>query len=186
MTDLAEALADQLDWHWQHQARPRLEGLTDEEYLWQPATYAWTVRHRDAPAPEWVTVRAGSGEWLIDFAFPEPEPSPVTSIAWRMGHLVVGVLGARVHSHFGGPEAEYLTWNYAGRAEEGLRQLDEAYAGWVAGVRSLTAETLARPVGPAEHDFAAFPMRDLVLHINREMIHHLAEIALLRDLWANR
>jgi hypothetical protein len=29
-------------------------------------------------------------------------------------------------------------------------------------------------------------MADLVLHIHREMIHHLAEIALLRDLYAAR
>jgi hypothetical protein len=29
-------------------------------------------------------------------------------------------------------------------------------------------------------------MLELVLHINREMIHHLAEIALLRDLYAHR
>ena len=29
-------------------------------------------------------------------------------------------------------------------------------------------------------------MAALVLHINREMIHHLAEVALLRDLYAHR
>jgi hypothetical protein len=29
-------------------------------------------------------------------------------------------------------------------------------------------------------------MAELVLHINREAIHHGAEIALLRDLYANR
>ena len=29
-------------------------------------------------------------------------------------------------------------------------------------------------------------MAALVLHINREMLHHGAEIALLRDLYANR
>lgn len=28
-------------------------------------------------------------------------------------------------------------------------------------------------------------MLDLLLHINRELIHHLAEIALLRDLYAH-
>jgi hypothetical protein len=27
------------------------------------------------------------------------------------------------------------------------------------------------------------PMATLVLHINREMIHHLAEVSLLRDLY---
>jgi hypothetical protein len=29
-------------------------------------------------------------------------------------------------------------------------------------------------------------MIELILHINREAIHHLAEIALLRDLYAHR
>ena len=29
-------------------------------------------------------------------------------------------------------------------------------------------------------------MAALVLHINREMLHHGAEVALLRDLYANR
>jgi hypothetical protein len=29
------------------------------------------------------------------------------------------------------------------------------------------------------------PMATLVLHLNREVFHHLAEVALLRDLWAH-
>jgi len=28
-------------------------------------------------------------------------------------------------------------------------------------------------------------MATLILHINREVFHHLAEVALLRDLWAH-
>lgn len=76
--DLVASIADQLDWHWRNQARPRLDGLTDEEYLGEPAPYAWTVRLKDAVTPEWVTMRAGTGEWLIDFAYPEPDPAPVT------------------------------------------------------------------------------------------------------------
>jgi hypothetical protein len=27
-------LAEQLDWHWREQLRPRLDGMTDEEYRW--------------------------------------------------------------------------------------------------------------------------------------------------------
>jgi hypothetical protein len=45
---------------------------------------------------------------------------------------------------------------------------------------------LAPPCGPAEGPFAEYPMAALVLHINREALHHGAEIALLRDLYANR
>ncbi len=132
-----------------------------------------------------MTARAGGGEWQLDWAHPEPEPAPVTSIAWRLGHVIVGVLGARAHSHFGGPEADILQWDYAGTAQQALDQLDAAYAAWSDGVRALDDEGLRRAVGPAEGPWAESPMLTLVLHINREAIHHLAEVALLRDLWAN-
>jgi hypothetical protein len=49
-------------------------------------------------------------------------------------------------------------------------------------VRGLGAAGLARPCGPAEAPFADAPLAALVLHINREAIHHGAEIVLLRDL----
>ena len=185
MSDLTADLLDQLDFHWRHHARPRLEGLSDEEYLWEPAPGTWNLRHRDADVPATVTARAGGGEWQLDWAHPEPEPAPVTSIAWRLGHVIVGVLGARAHSHVDGPEADILGWDYAGTAAEALDQLDAAYAAWTGGVRQLDDEGLRRPVGPAEGPWAESPMLTLVLHLNRETIHHLAEVALLRDLWAH-
>jgi hypothetical protein len=45
---------------------------------------------------------------------------------------------------------------------------------------------LAKPVGEAEGIYADRPYSTLVLHIHREAIHHLAEVALLRDLYAAR
>jgi len=178
--DWTTALVDQIDWHWTAQLRPRLEGLTDPEYLWEPAPGAWSVRPRGtATAP----VQGGSGAFVIEFAFPPPEPPPVTTIAWRLGHLIVGVLGTRNASHFGGPPVDYLGFDYAGTAEHALAQLDQHYATWLAGVRSLEEADLARPCGPAEGEYAPWPMAELVLHINRELIHHGAEIALLRDLY---
>ena len=129
-------------------------------------------------------MQGGSGEFTIDFAFPEPDPAPVTTIAWRLGHLVVGVLGMRVASHFGGPAHDYMAHDYAGTAAGALRQLDATHDAWVAGVRGLDSAALARPVGAAEGPWAEYPMATLVLHIHREVIHHGAEIALLRDLYA--
>jgi hypothetical protein len=177
------SLVDQLDFHWQHQLRPRLDGLTDAEYFWEPVPNVWTVRPRGTGT---APVQAGSGDFTIDFAFPQPEPAPVTTIAWRIGHLVVGVFGARNASHFGGPATDYETWEYAATAAGALEQLDAAYAAWTDGVRSLGEEGLARPCGPAEGPWADHSMAELVLHINREAIHHGAEIALLRDLYAHR
>ena len=184
--DVTGIAIDQLTGHWDHQLRPRLEGLTDEEYLWEPVPGTWSVRRREEPAPGTVTHRAGAGEWLCDVGFPEPDPAPVTSIAWRLAHVVVGVLGARAHSHFGGPPTDYDGWRYAGTAEEALAQLDAAYDAWSRGVRSLSGPDLLAPVGEAEGPWAEHPMIELVLHVNRETIHHLAEVALLRDLWAHR
>lgn len=176
-------LLEQLDWHWRNQLRPRLDGLGDEEYFWEPVADCWNVRPRGkSTAP----ITAGSGPFTVDFAIPEPDPPPVTTIAWRLAHLIVGVLGMRVASHFGGPAMDYQSFSYAGTAAAALSQLDEVYAGWYHGVRQLGAEGLVKRCGPAEGPFAEYPMAALVLHINREVIHHGAEIALLRDLYAYR
>ena len=74
----------------------------------------------------------------------------------------------------------------AGTAAQALAQLDEQVAIWLAGVEALGEEGLAQPCGPAEGPYAEESMATLVLHINRELIHHGAELALLRDLYAHR
>ena len=174
-------LVEQLDWHWREHARPRLDGLTDEEYRWEPVANCWNVRPRGTGT---APIQAGSGEFTCDFAVPEPDPAPVTTIAWRLAHLTVGIFGERAASHFGGPAIDYPTYDYPGTADEALRKLDAAYAAWRDGVGALDATRLATPVGPAEGPWHEHSMAELVLHINREAIHHLAEIALLRDLYA--
>lgn len=190
MTTGNDALASPLDWtpllreqltfHWDFQARPRLEGLTDAEYHWEPAPGAWGIRPRaEARTP----MAAGGGDMVADFAWPEPSPPPVTTIAWRLAHLIVGVFGMRNASHFGGPPVDYQTADWSPTATGALAQLDAAYQGWIDGVATLTPERLATPVGEAEGPYAALPYAALVLHIHREAIHHLAEIALLRDLY---
>jgi hypothetical protein len=166
-------LREQLTFHWDHHVRPRLDGLTDEEYLWEPVEGCWSIRRR-------------GGAWVPDFEMPEPDPAPVTTIAWRLGHVVVGVFAMRNASHFGGPPIDYMNHEWAGDAATALAQLDDAYGRWIAGVESLGEEGLHGPVGPAEGPFAEAPYSALVLHINREAIHHLAEVLLLRDLYRHR
>jgi hypothetical protein len=171
--DWTAQLLEQLTFHWDHHVRPRLDGLTDDEYFWEPVPDCWSIRR--------------SGDvWLPDFRMPEPEPAPVTTIAWRLGHVIVGIFGMRNASHFGGPPIDYTNHQWAGDAATALAQLDDGYARWVAGVGTLDADGLATPVGPAEGPYAEFPYAALVLHINREAIHHLAEVLLLRDLYRNR
>ena len=55
--------------------RTRIEGLTDDEFFWEPVPGCWTV-YQD-----------GAGHWTYHYAIPDPHPAPVTSIAWQMVHL---------------------------------------------------------------------------------------------------
>lgn len=168
-TQISHQLAEQADFHWTNFLRPRFAGLTDDEYFWQPVPDCWTV-HPD-----------GS----IDFTYPEPTPAPFTTIAWRLAHVIVGVFAMRNHSHFGAPAADYQSWRYATDASTALRQLDEQYGTWIEGVRGLSDDDLNSPCGPAEGPYVDHPLIALVLHINREFIHHGAEIACIRDLYAH-
>jgi hypothetical protein len=177
--DWASHLAEQLSWHWEAQLRLRLAGLTDEEYFWEPVPDCWSIRRQRAVAP------GESGAWTVDWSFPPPDPAPVTTIAWRLTHLIVGVFGMRAASHFGGPPVSYDALDYAGTAAGALDRLDAAYGAWMSGVRQLTIERLTAPTGPAE-PYPDAPFADLVLHIHREAIHHGAEVALLRDLYLRR
>jgi hypothetical protein len=103
-------LLEQLTFHWDAMLRPKLEGLTDDEYFWEPVAGCWSVRPRDrATAP----VLGGSGALVSEVAFPEPDPAPVTTIAWRLVHLIVGVFGIRNDNHFAGPPIDYFSYHGA-------------------------------------------------------------------------
>jgi hypothetical protein len=174
---------DQLDWHWRTQFRPRLDGLTDEEYFWEPVPGCWSVRKRgESQAPKAL----GAGDYLIDISGYDLDPPPVTTIAWRLAHILVGCFVMRLdNEYFGGPQtykgsyaAGYGSFTYAATAQEALDQLDALYARWSGAVRATGEEGLGQPC-----EFDDEPLSTLILHINREVIHHGAEIALLRDLY---
>jgi len=181
--DWTNELVDQLEFQWSGVLRPRLDGLTIEHYLWEPVADCWSIRPR-AAAP--TAMGVGVGDAVIDFELPEPVPPPVTTIAWRMGHVAIGVFGERAANHFGDGRVTYQTTDWPLTAAGGLALLDQHHEAWIAGVRALDADGLARPCGPAEGPYADAPLAALVLHINREALHHGAEIALLLDLYAHR
>jgi hypothetical protein len=178
--ELNPRLLEQLTLHWDTHLRPKLDGLSDDEYLWEPAPGMWSLRPRgEARSP----ISTGVGSVVAEFEMPEPDPAPVTTIAWRLGHIIVGVFGMRNASHFGRAPLDYTTADWAPDAATALAQLDAEYELWVKGVTGLGEDGLERAVGPAEGPYADRPYADLVLHIHREVIHHGAEVLLLRDLY---
>ena len=128
-------------------------------------------------------IALGAGEFAMDYDWPPNDPAPITTIAWRLAHLIVGFAETNA-SHFNGPTADTATFNYAGTAKEALQQFDHEHDTWVSGVRRLGTAGLMQPQGPTQPpEFAYAPMAKLILYTSVEVIHHGAEICLLRDLY---
>jgi hypothetical protein len=117
----------------------------------------------------------------MDYAEPPHDPEPVTTIAWRLAHLIGG-LASTNGERFGGNAVDIDTFCYAGTSQEALEQLDQEYGTWIAGVRRLGALGLGEAQG-APPAFADAPMARKILYTNVELIHHGAEVCLLRDLF---
>ena len=182
--DWGRLLVGQLEFYWDVHLRPRLEGLTDEEYFWEPVEGCWSLR------------RAADGRWRLDGAWPEasppPSPPPLTTIAWRLVHVGATCLANRASAFFGGSgvpadadmfDPRHVPADLPGGAAEALAFLERSYRRWHDGIAGLDEEALGRPLGPRGGPYAADPMAALIVHISREVMHHGAEIALLRDLY---
>jgi hypothetical protein len=182
-TDRVGLLLDQLSSSVEF-SQARLSGLTDDEYLWEPATPAWSVRRRGEAASS----RAfGAGEWVIDHDR-DPDPEPVTTIAWRLGHLIAGFNG-RWEWTFGPRSVDPVDLTaFTPSAAEALDQLRFQTDRWIADAGKLTDDQLDVP-GFGQYPYGldpGIPFIAILWWVNREFIHHAAEAALLRDLYRAR
>lgn len=163
--------------------RERLRGLTDAEYFWEPAPNMWSVRRRD----ETKTKDAyGTGDWVVDFVIGEPDPAPLTTIAWRLGHLTT-MFEMRWEWTFGGRTQLEDSFKPSATASEALDQLWFTVDRWVNDVGALRPEQVAE-VGLSQFPHGLdprLPFIGIMWWVNREFIHHAAEVALLRDLHAS-
>lgn len=162
-------------------SKQRFAGLTDEEYLWEPASPSWSVRRRGEAA----SARAyGPGEWVLDLDR-DSDPEPVTTIAWRLNHLTWGFAG-RWEWTFGARKTEPKELvDFSPVAAVALGQLWEQVDRWATSVETLTDEQLDVP-GHGQFPYGLdprLPFVGILWWVNREFIHHAAEVALLRDLY---
>jgi hypothetical protein len=151
--------------------RDRLDGIDEAEYFWEPVPGSWTVKE----LPD--------GRWGYDYAIPDPDPAPFTTIAWRVNHLAT--CKVMYHEHAFGPGT--LTW----LTIETPPSMAEAFAMLDRG-QGLLAEDLATLGSDDDLDR---PVRTNwgevwpAWRIFWTMIHHDAlhggEIACVRDLSAH-
>jgi hypothetical protein len=183
-TDRVGVLIDQLSSSKEF-SQQRLDGLVDDEYLWEPVEGMWSVRRREEAR---TSDAYGPGLYVLDFEATDPlAPGPATTIAWRLGHLISAFAG-RWEWTFGDrrtPPKNVV--EFTPHAEKAVAQLWEWVPRWIDGIEHLTSDQLETP-GFGQYPQGLdpeIPFIGIVWWMNREFIHHLAEVALLRDLYGS-
>ena len=174
---VAEVLSVQLDQAWAD-GRSVLNGLTDDEYFWEPVEGCWTVRPRTDASVGW-----GAGEFVCEDTWPPPDPLPVTTIAWRVTHLAAW-LEVYHDFTFGDARLGLQDLDVRSTALGGVDWLLDAQRRWADAVRSVVDDEVFE-LRPA-HWGQQVPLLSLVSMMTIECRHHLAEVGLLRDLRRGR
>jgi hypothetical protein len=172
--DAGAVMLDGLDYMWDR-VRSRLNGLTQDEYRWEPVSRCWSVRPGD------------DGVWRVERVVPEPAPAPVTTIAWRLWHIASDCLAGYTIGGLGPwplPDLPPRGQEWYADVEPALDAVDLAWTGFRSGVGALDDDAMWQPLGQKWGPYAEDPWLALVLHATDEVVHHGAEIALLRDLYA--
>jgi hypothetical protein len=171
MADVGNSLTKAFDYVWDR-FLGRLEGLTDAEYFWEPVPGCWSV-HRGA-----------DGRWAMDGGL-APEPTPVTTIAWRIGHIGLA-LGGFADGLFGAGTLLPQDVEPAPSAADAAGFLQACYRPWREGIAAIGEPRWWQPIGPSFGPYAKDSTADLALHVFDEFVHHAAEVSLLRDLYLRK
>ena len=148
--------------------RGRLNGLTDDEFFWQPVPGGWTVHP------------LADGRWTVDYASPDPDPAPFTTIGWRLLHLASCKL--MYHEYAFGPAR--LVWDdlpIPHTAAEAIAWLEEGQSLLRADLAGLTDADLERPVQTNWGE--TWPAWRIFWTMTEHDLHHGGEIGCLRDLY---
>ena len=154
----------------------RLDGLTDDELLWEPGTQVWTVRLVDGrPTPD------------VEGWPPTGEAAPPRTLAWTLGHLGAGLFSRAdwlvgSHSVLDGD----LVWPMT--ATESVAFARRGVQAWRDGLAQMTDEdldTVGRSAYPHGLD-PQLPLIEIVWWISKELVFHAAEAWYVRDLYASR
>lgn len=146
-----------------------VDDLTDDELLWEPVDGCWSVRSR-------------GGNWIFEVVKPDPDPAPLTTIAWLIAHMTQFVFVAS-HAVQG---TDVAGWPVTcGSASEAVAEWTACADVLAAALEGATEQDLARsfvfPAGAEPVNVGAMLWRTIY-----EVIHHGAEVSRMRHLYANR
>ena len=135
-----------------------VDGMTDEEFLWEPVAGCWSVRNRD-------------GDWVLEVVKPDPEPAPLTTIAWLITHMTLFLYAAERKLRGEAVSSPPPTFGTAA----------DAIAEWTA-----RADAVAAALAETSDEVFASDAGDLVWRTIYEETYHGAEVTRMRQLYANR
>ena len=170
MNNRVVLLGSEMDEAWQV-LRRRLEGLTDEEFLWEPVPGCWTARPIEG------------GRWTLDYEFPDPEPPPFTTIAWRLLHIAS--CKVMYHEYAFGPGQ--LTWDelqLPHTAAQAIEWLEQSHRQLRNALDTLSDGDLDEMRRTNWGDL--WPTWEILWTMVLHDLHHGGEIGCLRDLYRIR
>jgi len=160
-------LASQMDEAYQS-LHERVDGMNEEEFRWEPVPDCWSM-HPDV-----------TGRWLVDYATPDPEPPPFTTIGWRLVHVATCKI---MYYEYAYGKAK-LTWDeldYPHTVETTIVLLEDGHTRLRSVLNKLADIDLEAPrlTNWGEHWPAWRIFSTMIFHD----LHHGGEIACLRDLY---
>ncbi|WP_137991496.1 DinB family protein [Streptomyces vilmorinianum] len=139
-------------------------------------------------AEDWSVSVERVEQVLAHTGAPEPDETPVTTIAWRLGHLRSCFAGQREWSFGERRQEPQLLVDFTPSAALALERFWALIDRRRDSVAALTDEQLDT-VGFSQYPYGSDsddPFLAVPAAAKLEFIHHMAEIALLRDLWRAR
>jgi hypothetical protein len=110
----------------------RVQGLTDDEFFWQPIPNCWTI------------YRGARSRWTYHYAEPDPDPAPVTTIGWQLVHVVL----CKIMYHEWAYGSAQLTWpalDIPYTAADAIALLEHAHAQLRGDLQGLSESQLDEP-----------------------------------------
>jgi hypothetical protein len=164
LTDTKREIVALFDF-WAQRFQARLADLTDEEFWWEPAPDCWKI------FPD------GSGG---DFGLVFGEEAPVTTLGWRVTHIIDLLKEDRCATYLGlvAEPSAAVEWipTSAQQARQMVRDACDTFRRYIEAGDFEHQSPRAFSGGEANG-------LNLVLHVIDEVIHHGAEVGLLRDLY---
>ncbi|MEU1541772.1 DinB family protein [Actinacidiphila glaucinigra] len=139
----------------------------------------------DKIAEDWSVSVARVEEVLGHTGPAEPDETPVTTIAWRLGHLHFCFAGGWEWTFGERRQDPRLLVDFTPSATVALQRFWAVIDRWRDSVATVTEEQLDT-IGFSQYPYGSDPdepFAAVLAGANLELIHHMAEIALLRDLW---